>query len=321
MYGRSIFGIGGFFVSKIKTVVLILLVLVFTLVGCNETSSTATAEPIDTVAALSSPVPTETPTLAPTQVPTEIPTATEVPPTATPAPTTRPAVVALDPGHGGIDYGARCFSVDGEYLLSEKDVTLPIAQKLQALLEADGYEVVMVRDDDYGLNDDWDEINGDGILDLADEMQARVDLINEANVDLILSIHGNAYENPDGSVATNVSGSTTYYCADREFGEQNRTFADLVHEYVLDGFASIDYDIVDFGSLEDYDTLGGYLILLGPQTDRIVRPSNAPGALDEPLFMTNPVEGLMMGEPEVQQMLAEAYFEAIKAYFELYPVE
>ena len=55
--------------------------------------------------------------------------------------------VVLDPGHGGTDSGA----VNTKYRLTEKEQTLDVANKLEALLEEDGCTVYMTRTDDRYL--------------------------------------------------------------------------------------------------------------------------------------------------------------------------
>jgi N-acetylmuramoyl-L-alanine amidase len=57
------------------------------------------------------------------------------------------ARVVLDPGHGGGDSGA----VNAAYGLQEKDVTLDIAFRAQALLQTAGYTVALTRSADVGL--------------------------------------------------------------------------------------------------------------------------------------------------------------------------
>ncbi len=82
--------------------------------------------------------------------------AQQAPPPATPASQTAapPAaqaplprqtlnVVVLDPGHGGTDAGAR-----GENGILEKDVTLSLAHAVQAILERQGFRVVLTRQAD-----------------------------------------------------------------------------------------------------------------------------------------------------------------------------
>src|SRR5262249_22699259 len=70
-----------------------------------------------------------------------------VPPVARPAPAQRASpqhVIALDPGHGGVDPGTH-----GALGTPEKSVTLAVARELRRQLEATGhYRVVMTRNRD-----------------------------------------------------------------------------------------------------------------------------------------------------------------------------
>ena len=72
--------------------------------------------------------------------------------------------IVLDPGHGGSDPGStECAG------LPEKDATLQIAQRLQALLAADGAQVFMTRTDDtYKSNNDRytyaNSVNGEALV-------------------------------------------------------------------------------------------------------------------------------------------------------------
>src|SRR5438477_12197909 len=51
--------------------------------------------------------------------------------------------VVIDAGHGGFDHGG----IPGQRV-SEKDMTLDVAQRLKSVLAASGYRVVMTRDSD-----------------------------------------------------------------------------------------------------------------------------------------------------------------------------
>ncbi|CAN5425155.1 hypothetical protein BH10BAC6_BH10BAC6_04620 [soil metagenome] len=81
-------------------------------------------------------------------------------------------VIVIDAGHGGVDVGAE--GVNGVY---EKDVTLSIAKKLRALLQAamPTTKVVMTRDDDTFV-----------------ELYRRTQIANESNGKLFISIHCNS---------------------------------------------------------------------------------------------------------------------------------
>ncbi len=92
--------------------------------------------------------------------------------------------VVIDPGHGGIEPGAK-----GGSGAVEKDVTLAISLKLKALLEKSmSCEVIMTRDRDMDV-----------------PLEARAALANNHRADLFLSIHIN------GSKRESASGSETFF--------------------------------------------------------------------------------------------------------------
>jgi N-acetylmuramoyl-L-alanine amidase len=66
-------------------------------------------------------------------------------PAAPPAPSAVPSgpVIVLDPGHGGIDTGAR-----GAGGVAEKDIVLQVARTVRGQLSIQGYRVVLTRKDD-----------------------------------------------------------------------------------------------------------------------------------------------------------------------------
>jgi N-acetylmuramoyl-L-alanine amidase len=228
-------------------------------------------------------------------------------------------LVAIDAGHGGIDEGTFNIPLDGMANFTESQINLQIALRLRDILVANGIRVYLDRFGDYSLNPDFIDTNGDGINDLGDELQTRVDQVNASGAELLLSLHENAGVFSDGSINPDWNGSTTYYCDARPFSNLSYRFATLVHQEVLDGLAAYGYQSYDLGvqddtEIDDYEPKL-HLILLGPQTDRIARPSNMPAALDEPLFATSPIEARMLPQPEVQNVLAQAYARAIIRYF------
>lgn len=106
------------------------------------------------------------------------------PPTPRPKPARiggpRPLVIALDPGHGGIDPGAMKSGV------VEKDLVLRFSRQLKAELEQAGrYRVVMTRDSDVYV-----------------PLRERVERARRARADLFLSIHADAVEVGDAHGAS-----------------------------------------------------------------------------------------------------------------------
>lgn len=256
-----------------------------------------------------------TPTIAPTAAPT-------------PAPTRVPHVIAIDPGHGGEDdsipqvdgngnryregpqTGVGIFRSGGS-MLWEKDLVLEIAQRLRRQLTEMGYTVVLTRTEDRPVNDPPRDVNGDGEIDDADELQARNDIINASGAELFVSIHFNAY----GPASRH--GITTYYCTDRGFSAQSKVLAHFVHDQVWDAVAAAGHKLHDNTVRDDTDAGGtpGHLALLGPGTPRVPRITRVPGVLIEPVFLTDPEEGRLIQDPAIQQAIAQGLSQAIQAYF------
>ncbi len=89
--------------------------------------------------------------------------------------------VVIDAGHGGMDGGA----VGTRTKVTEKEINLLIANELAALFSVNDFRVVMTRTQDVGLYGDTSP--GFKRRDLA----ARKKIIEEANADLVISIHLN----------------------------------------------------------------------------------------------------------------------------------
>jgi N-acetylmuramoyl-L-alanine amidase len=108
-------------------------------------------------------------------------------PVQTPLAKTRPTgdrkvVVALDPGHGGIDPGAQYQN------LVEADLMLKIARELKEILVLSGdYEVLLTRDEDVFLS-----------------LQGRITRARENGADIFISLHADA-------LATGTATGTTVY--------------------------------------------------------------------------------------------------------------
>jgi N-acetylmuramoyl-L-alanine amidase len=128
-------------------------------------------------------------------------------------------LVALDAGHGGIDLGAPIVNAAGKLDTYESKINLELILALRDELHRRGYRTLLTRDGDYQLVEYLEEgapdINGDGEHNYLDDLQARIDLINENQADLLLSIHQNAYVDGNNVRDPSVGGTVVYYCADR----------------------------------------------------------------------------------------------------------
>ncbi|KAJ51030.1 N-acetylmuramoyl-L-alanine amidase [Clostridium tetanomorphum] len=98
--------------------------------------------------------------------------------------------VCLDPGHGGYDSGAV-----GSTGVMEKNITLAIALKTGKILKEKGIEIVYTRTSD---SVSWP-------ANVAQDLQKRCYIANNANVDYFVSIHTNS------ASASSANGAETYY--------------------------------------------------------------------------------------------------------------
>lgn len=92
--------------------------------------------------------------------------------------------IAIDAGHGGTNTGAV-----GPTGVAEKEITLPIALKLQKLLEKEGAKVIMTRTSETFFDN-----------------KERILFYRDSTPDLLLSIHLNSSADP-----IHISGTSTFY--------------------------------------------------------------------------------------------------------------
>ncbi|HEY3110574.1 MAG TPA: N-acetylmuramoyl-L-alanine amidase [Chloroflexota bacterium] len=214
-------------------------------------------------------------------------------------------LVAIDPGHGGDDYGTNGV-VNGRRLL-EKELTLQVARQTAENLKAAGYRTLLLRTEDGSVNRAGRDRTGDGKVDLADELQARVDRANEAGAAVLVSVHFN------GSTDRSLRGPEVYYSAARPFAAENRKLAERVMAAITDRLAQANRPVTPHGILRD-SVLGGSLYLLGPQGGRIVRASSMPGILIEGMFLTNAEDAALLADPVTLGALARAYADGVAGY-------
>ncbi|RDE09234.1 N-acetylmuramoyl-L-alanine amidase [Pelagibacterium lacus] len=118
--------------------------------------------------------------------------------TTTAASDVRPLIV-IDPGHGGVDGGARASNG-----LEEKNIVLAFALKLQSLLVETGqFDVALTRDTDVFLT-----------------LSERVSLARQNRADLFISLHADSFDQPD------VRGASIYTRGDLATSEIDRVLAE-----------------------------------------------------------------------------------------------
>nr|WP_276559210.1 N-acetylmuramoyl-L-alanine amidase [Megamonas funiformis] len=183
-------------------------------------------------------------------------------------------IITIDPGHGGSDSGAV-----GPNGYTEKEGAFAISQKVASILNQSGAKVVMTRDSDvdvYGPN-----------ASARNELQARVDVGNNANSDIFVSIHCNAFVNPA------ANGTQTFYYGSSYQGQR---LAQSIQEKMIEANGLRDRGI---------STCNFY----------VVKHSYMPAVLIETAFITNYDEEALLSDDEWQTTMAKAIAEGINEYF------
>ncbi len=229
-------------------------------------------------------------------------------------------VIAVDPGHGGDDYGAI-----GASNTREKDVTLAIGRKLADAIRDDGrFKVIMTRNSDKTLT-----------------LQERADAANEAGADLFISIHANA--NPSKKArgwnifflapakndsARSVEQLENSYFIRQITGEPEKRpevgpsdanpIVSILNEMLMTEFQTESHDLAmmidrEFRRSLDIPARGvdqaGFFVL------NIVF---TPSVLVETAFITNKVEAKLLKDGKFQNSVADGLYEAIKRFADKY---
>ncbi len=215
--------------------------------------------------------------------------------------------VFIDPGHGGLDPGV--VGGSGGRQVLEKDAALTVATQLSTLLRADGYRVVMARTQDSTMLklSPTDSVLG-ALTGSAEhrDLAARAACANAAGAAALVSIHFNAFGDPS------VGGTESFYDSARTFSVENRRLATALQAALVASLGTDDRgvwtdDQLAAPTLTSSGTKYGHLIELGPLASGWVdNPSQMPGALVEPLFLTNPKEAALAADPAGQRQIALA---------------
>jgi len=237
----------------------------------------------------------------------------------------RNETVFLDAGHGGIDPGAVGTTESGKTIM-ESEINLPIELDTMAILRAQGFRVVVSRTRQttvIRLRPGMTDGNLLTRLGSHDDVAARAICANLGHADILIGIYMDAGASPSNA------GCVTGYDAVRRFAAANLRLADLVQRDVLDAMDAKGWDIPDEGVLPDTglgsslsarSTAYGHLMLLGPaEAGYFTTPSEMPGALIEPLFLTDPFEGSIAASTEGQEVIAHGLAEAVDQYFQPTP--
>jgi N-acetylmuramoyl-L-alanine amidase len=232
----------------------------------------------------------------------------------------RGETVFLDAGHGGPDQGAVGLTSSGREIVEARE-TLPVVMDAMALLRGDGFTVVVSRTGAgpvarLGPGDRSGHLlTPDGVR---DDIAARDECANLAHATVLVGVYYN-------SGAAGAAGCITAYDPARPFAAASLRLAGLLQSAVLGAMNRQGWKIPDAGVASDTglgsavtaaDAAYGHLILLGPaKRDYFTTPSLMPGAVIEPLFLTDPFEASIAARRHGQQVIATALARAIERYF------
>ncbi len=224
---------------------------------------------------------------------------------------TRLLTIAIDPGHGGEDPGA--VGAAGTY---EKHVTIAIARRLKAKIDADPLmRSMLTRDDDFFV-----------------PLQQRVAKARAVRADLFVSIHADAFVRPD------ANGSSVFVLSEKG---ASSTAARLLaqHENAADLVGGVNFGVKDAvlaktlldlsqtATMQDSMKLakavlgevGGINRLHKGEVEQagfaVLKAPDIPSILVETAFISNPEEEQRLKDEAYQDKMADAILRGIKRYF------
>jgi N-acetylmuramoyl-L-alanine amidase len=245
--------------------------------------------------------------------PAAAPTAAAKPPSAeTMKKVDRLVIVALDPGHGGEDPGAI-----GPKGLREKDVVLAVALALRDKLNAQpNMRAFLTRDADFFV-----------------PLAERVRKARRVQADLFISIHADAFTNPDARGASvfalsdrGATSTAARWLANKEnaadavggVNQRAHNDADVMRTLLDMSTTAQVKDSLRAGS-EVLGQLDRVAHLHKPRVEQagfaVLKAPDIPSILVETAFISNPDEERKLASAEYRKELVEALLVGIKRYF------
>ncbi len=227
----------------------------------------------------------------------------------------RDLVIAIDAGHGGHDPGAR--GARGSW---EKHITLAMARELARQINAEpGLRAVMIRDSDVFI-----------------PLERRYQLAREAQADLFISIHADAFHRPTASGSSvfvlsqrGASSEAARWLADQE------NSADLVGGVSLDDrddtLAAVLLDLSQSATMRASEDAATHVLAALKSVGKthkhdveranfvVLRSPDVPSMLVETAFISNPEEEARLNDPDYRRRMSTAIVGGIRTFFAAAP--
>lgn len=221
--------------------------------------------------------------------------------------------IVIDPGHGGLEVGAR-----GAFGTQEKNVTMDIALKLKEVIERNlAYRVVMTREDDQDVS-----------------LDKRASIANNNQAYVFISIHANGFPRKS------AHGSESYFLSLNATDEEARRIAYLENNSSemeqIEGIDNGDdikmilWDMAQSAYLQQSSDLAERIqeelnALLGTKNRgikqapfKVLTGVACPAVLVEVAFISNPEEEKKLVDDEFQMNVARAIYRGIVDFLNSY---
>lgn len=202
----------------------------------------------------------------------------------------RPAksdILLIDPGHGGVDSGA-----EGAAGISEKNINLNIGMLIRQMAEADGWTVVMTREDDRGL---YPEKDRQTIRSLKTaDLLARKKIIEDTKPLVAVSVHLNSFKQDPS-----VRGAQTFYpgVGDQFLRDESKLLAECVQSSLVEGISD-----------------GTNRVALSKNDVLLFKTPVVPIIIVECGFLSNPEEEMLLNQSDYQRKIAMCIYLGIMKY-------
>ena len=238
----------------------------------------------------------------------------------------KPAMtIVIDPGHGGYDPGAVGRLNGKQY--RECDITLKVAKKVGQLINSNmpQVKVVYTRTTDKHLSTNKTR-----------DLQARVDIANNADAGLFLSIHCNA------AGSSSASGAITLIMGESN-QQRNQQKADIISDAYRDDLVDMSdaataaavkayIKTIQFTLLANSRTFANLLekhytssighgnrkLLVYGEPLWVLCYTQMPGVLTEIGFLSNQSDLKKLASDSGQDQIARSIFAAFKEYYDIY---